>query len=92
MPLPTIPQHTLDKIILIKAISAFLHCKHPSDLEQRRAMIEAVMSASRGFCIDWLDGNDRNGCYTDGDMEAEGWKPMTLPQARSLLIATLLED
>lgn len=74
------------------AIQRYLKDSCRSDLETRRAMVEAVMSASRDFCIDWLAGNDPNGIYTDDDMRAEGWEPMTLAEARSLLIATLLED
>lgn len=74
------------------AIQRYLKDLCQSDLETRRAMIEAVMSASRAFCIDWLCKLDRHGIYTDADMRAEGWEPMTITEARSLLIAILLED
>lgn len=43
----------------------------------------------RQWLINWLAFNDPNGCYTDADMIAEGFEPMTLEQARELYLNQL---
>ena len=47
--------------------------------------------ATREQVIWWLRGNDRHGCYSDEDMIAEGWEPMTLAQAWAQ-VAIYVED
>jgi hypothetical protein len=36
--------------------------------------------------IRWLVWNDRNGCYTDAECESEGLEPISLDDARLLMI------
>ena len=71
-------EYTIDKFLW--AISG-PRGEHGADLETVRVMIEAIMSASRTFVVKRLASIDTNGYFNR----------LTLPQARSLLIATLLE-
>ena len=49
--------------------------------------------SDRETVVNWLAGNDRNGCYLDDDMTAEGWAPMTLADAwRQVAIAHEIAD
>jgi len=48
--------------------------------------------APRETIIDWLIRNDRNGCYSDEDLEAEGWGPLTRSEALENLVATMEEN
>jgi len=48
----------------------------------QRAILEA---ADRDAIIAWLCWNDRNGCYTDEDCEAQGWKPMPVDLAQAIM-------
>jgi len=49
--------------------------------------------SDRETVVSWLAGNDRNGCYLDDDMIAEGWAPMTLADAwRQVAIAHEIAD
>ena len=41
--------------------------------------------SNREAVIAWLQWNDRNGCYTDADCEAEGMEPLTEIEAWDLL-------
>lgn len=51
------------------------------------------VGADRDTLVLWLAGNDRNGCYLDDDMVAEGWAPMTLSDAwRQVAIAFEIAD
>ena len=47
----------------------------------RGTFVTLDASTTRERLIYWLMSNDRNGCYSDDDMVAEGWEPMTLEQA-----------
>ena len=48
--------------------------------------------STREEVIAWLCGNDRNGCYSDEDMVAEGWEPMTLTEAWQQVALTFEDD
>ena len=91
---PSTPRTTETDIVARLSIRMFLSADKQArqDTYRRSGLILDILQASREFCIQWLASNDRNGCYTDDDMEAEGWEPMTLNNARALLIATVLED
>lgn len=47
--------------------------------------------STRETLITWLCTVDRNGCWTDRDMVAEGWGPMTLDEAWEQ-VAMMVED
>lgn len=47
--------------------------------------------SDREDLIGWMVCNDGNGCFTDEDSIAEGWDPMTIEDAWSLL-QTILEE
>lgn len=42
-----------------------------------------LLNGSREDIIRWLAWNDPNGVWSDEDSEAEGWRPMTLEQAKA---------
>jgi len=45
-----------------------------------------ISSGSREDIISWLVCNDPNGIYTDNDCKNEGMEPLSLEEARSLMI------
>ena len=53
---------------------------HSEDFQQ--AILEA---ADRDAIIAWLCWNDRHGCYTDEDCEAEGLNPMPVDLAEAIM-------
>lgn len=42
-----------------------------------------LLDGTRTDIIQWLTWNDPNGVWSDADSAAEGWKPITLEQARA---------
>lgn len=51
-----------------------------------------VDEGTREDIIEWLVWNDANGVFTDEDSIAEGYEPLTLDQARELMLSMLKRD
>ena len=51
--------------------------------------MSGLLGETRSALIDWLCRNDPNGVYADADAIAEGMEPLTLEQARQLVISQL---
>lgn len=60
--------------------------------ESKLPSVADVMGWSREECINWLVWCDSNGCFTDEDCRAEGWKPMTLADARHSIFQILTDS
>lgn len=48
-----------------------------------------MVHGDREQVLTWLVWNDRNGCYTDEERIEEGFEPLTLETARSLMYSSL---
>jgi len=61
----------------------------PMLIEFTRSEVEAM---DRQDCIDWLEFNDRNGCYSDDDATREFGEPHDLETLRVLVFTISNED
>lgn len=50
---------------------------------------DILLNGSREDIIRWLSWNDANGVWSDADSRAEGWRSMTLEQARASMRAAV---
>ncbi len=57
-----------------------------ADTEAQRAMLAA---GSREEIIRWLEWNDSNGVWSDEDSAAEGWRSISLEDARAAMARAL---
>jgi allophanate hydrolase subunit 1 len=55
------------------------------------AMRNHLKKWSRIGIIDWLQGNDSNGIYTDELAKSEGYKPLTKNEAINLVIKNIYQ-
>lgn len=55
-------------------------------------MVINPKTATRGECIAWLQWNDRNGCYSDADCDAEEIARLTDDNARLMVADMMLEN
>lgn len=55
-------------------------------------IVGLIRHGTRADLIDWLCWNDGNGVYTDTDNENEGYKPLTLDEARELVQSIAFRD
>ena len=46
---------------------------------------QILQSNDRQRIIAWLAWNDRNGVYSDADCKSEGWRPLSLKEAKQLM-------
>ena len=53
---------------------------------------DVYTSKLRLYVIEWLEMNDRNGCYSDCDRLAEGHAPMAIDAALRCAHAALIDD
>jgi hypothetical protein len=55
------------------------------------AMRKHLKKWSRTSIIDWLQGNEPNGIYTDALAKSEGYKPLTKTEAINLVIKNIYQ-
>lgn len=61
----------------------------PKDFQFPETQQDILLNGTREDLIQWLQWNDRNGVWSDEDSATEGWKPMTLEQARACMRVSL---
>lgn len=57
----------------------------PKDFQVPETQRDILLNGTREDLIQWLRWNDRNGAWSDDDSAAEGWRSITLEQARACM-------
>jgi len=64
-----------------------------TSLEDKRSLTRSkAKKLTRQQLLEWLEWNDRNGCYSDEECRLEGFKPWTRAEALEMVLDWLNKE
>lgn len=76
----------------LKSETFFYHVEYMKMMHCSRYERKLLNSNDREEILRWLSWNDRNGFYTDQQMDSEGWPRISLQDAKKLMREVIDEN